>query len=104
MPSEEQLQNELLNEVLDDDGAPRAAQRVTSEYLRTLPWDRFEALVAVLEEKRGSRVLLTPRAGDDKADVIAVRGEELRLIQCEHTSWGASIDTDALAEIVTALD
>jgi HJR/Mrr/RecB family endonuclease len=58
----------------------------------------------VLEEKQGSRVLLTPRAADDKADVIAVRGKELRLIQCKHTTWGAPIDADVLAEIVMALD
>jgi hypothetical protein len=104
MPTEEQLQEELLQDVLDEATASGAAQRVTGDYVRTLPWDRFEALVAVLEEKQGSRVLLTPRAADDKADVIAVHDKELRLVQCKHTTWGAPIDTDVLAEIIMALD
>ena len=60
--------------------------------------------IQVLEEKCGSRVFLTPRAGDDKADVIAVRDAQVRLIQCKHTAWGATMDADSLAEIVMALD
>ncbi len=87
---------------MKDSGASSGReQRVTSEYLQTLPWDRFEALVAVLEEKLGSRVLLTPGRGDDKADVLALRGNELRLIQCKHTTWGASIDAGWLADLPT---
>lgn len=104
MPTEDQLRKELWEEVMNDPNSSGAAQAITDDYVQTLPWDRFEALVAVLEEKRGSRVLLTPRAGDDKADVLALYGKELRLIQCKHTTWGASIDAEALAEVVTALD
>lgn len=104
MPSEEEMQEELLSDVLSDTACAGPVQRVTGDYLRTLPWERFEALVALLEEKQGSRVLLTPRGGDDKADVIAMHGQDLRLVQCKHTVWGDSIDADALAEIVMALD
>ncbi|HXX24461.1 MAG TPA: SNF2-related protein [Terriglobia bacterium] len=104
MPGEDQLQEELLRDVLNEGGEASPGQRVTDEQLRTLPWDRFEALLALLEEKQGAHVLLTPRAGDDKADVIAVRGQQLRLVQCKHTTWEASIGADALAEILMALD
>jgi hypothetical protein len=104
MPSEEQMQEELLRDVLGDSANAGPVQRVTGDYLRTLPWDRFEALLALLEEKQGSRVFLTPRGGDDKADVVALHGQELRLIQCKHITWEGSIDADALAEIVMALD
>lgn len=104
MPTEDQLRKELWEEVVNDAKSSGAVQAITDDYVQALPWDRFEALVAVLEEKSGSRVLLTPRAGDDKADVLAMHGTELRLIQCKHTAWGASIDAEALAEVVTALD
>ena len=36
--------------------------------------------------------------------MLAVHGRELRLIQCKHTTWEGSIDADALAEIVMAMD
>jgi hypothetical protein len=104
MPSEDQLQEELLREVLNDTANIGPAQRVTRDYLRTMPWDRFEALLALLEEKQGSRVLLTPRGGDDKADVVALQGRDLRLIQCKHTTCEGSVDADALCEIVMAID
>src|SRR5256885_10587212 len=55
-------------------------------------------------KKRKSQVLLTPLAGDGGCDVIAVRKGELRLIQCKHTLWNASIEADAIAEILQALD
>jgi hypothetical protein len=104
MPSEEQMQEELLRDVLGESATASSVQRVTGDYIRTLPWDRFEALLALLEEKQGSRVLLTPHGGDDKADVVALHGQELRLVQCKHTTWEGSIDADALAEVVMALD
>lgn len=104
IPSEDQLQQELLKDVLSDEPTIDGAQNVTGNYVRTLPWDRFEALIALLEEKLGGTVLLTPCAKDDKADVIAIRGRGLRLIQCKHTSFGANIDADTLAEVCNALD
>jgi HJR/Mrr/RecB family endonuclease len=69
-----------------------------------LPWERFEALIALLEEKRGGRVVLTPRAGDDKADVLSVAGSQIRLVQCKHSLWDASVDADALAEVIGAME
>ena len=104
MPSEDQLQQELLQDVLGEEGTSDGTQPVTNDYVNNLPWDRFEALIALLEEKRGGAVLLTPCAKDDKADVIAIRGRALRLIQCKHTSISANIDGETLAEVCNALD
>ena len=85
-------------------GGAESVPSVTKEYVRTLPWDRFEALVAVLEEKRGAQVYLTPGRGDDKADVIAIFDTRVRVVQCKHTAWGASMDADSLAEVLMALE
>lgn len=104
MPSEEDLERELLKSVLETPVDSTAVHTLGKDDVRLLPWDRFEALTAVLEEKRGSRVVLTPRAGDDKADVLAVRHNQMRIVQCKHSMWGASVDADALAEVVGAME
>jgi hypothetical protein len=104
MPGEEQLGQELFRDVLNEATESGQPETVTKEYVQALPWDRFEALVALLEEKRGASVLLTPRKADDKADVMAFCGRNVRLIQCKHTTGVTTIDADALAEICNALD
>jgi len=104
MPSEEDLQRELLKNVLETPGDPTTVCTLSKDDVRLLPWDRFEALIAVVEEKRGSRVILTPRAGDDKADVLAVGHNQMRIVQCKHSIWGASVDADVLAEVIGAME
>ena len=84
--------------------APEPIKNLSSDDVRLLPWDRFEALIALLEEKRGAKVVLTPRGGDDKADVIDVKGKHIRLIQCKHSAWSAYVDADVVAEIIGVID
>jgi superfamily II DNA or RNA helicase len=104
MPSEDDLERELLKSVLEAPSDTSAVRKLSRNDIRVLPWGRFEALVAVLEEKRGRRVVLTPRAGDDKADVLAVADKELRIVQCKHSMWGKSMDSDVLAEVIGAME
>ncbi len=104
MPSEEDLERELLKSVLETPADSTGVRSLSKDDIRLLPWDRFEALIAVLEEKRGSRVVLTPRAGDDKADVLAVGHNQMRIVQCKHSMWGASVDADVLAEVIGAME
>ncbi len=104
MPGEDDLGRELLRDVMEAPAEPAAVKTLTMDDVRLMPWDRFEALVALLEEKRGRKVVLTPCGGDYKADVIAVRGKEMRLIQCKHSIWGSLVNDDALAEAVGAMD
>jgi hypothetical protein len=104
VPGEDKLQHELLEDVLNDTKGTGEGRPITAEYVQTLPWRQFEALIALLERKRGASVLLTPCAADDKADVIAARKPDLWLIQCKHTSYGTTLDADPLAEICNALD
>lgn len=107
MPSEDELRRELLKNILGASGnldELGGVRTLSEDDIRALTWERFEALVAVLEERRGARVLLTPRAGDGGIDVIAVHEREIRLIQCKHTIWGVSVDANVLAEVIDASD
>jgi len=104
IPSEEDLEHELLKTILETPEESTAVRNLQKDDIRLLSWDRFEALIALLEEKRGNRVVLTPRAGDDKADVLAVGHKQVRIVQCKHSLWDAALDADVLAEVVGAID
>ncbi len=104
MPGEQDLQNELYHEVFEDavpSGCPRKSIGVDD--VRTLPWDRFEALIAVLEQKKGHRVFLTP-LNDMGMDVISIQGNQIRLIQCKHKRYGDELDLEVVAEVINACD
>jgi SNF2 family DNA or RNA helicase len=104
MPSEDEMQREIFERVVETPATAEPIKNLSPEDVRLLPWDRFEALIALLEEKRGAKVVLTPRGGDDKADVIAIKGKHVRLIQCKHSLWSAYIDADVVGEVVGAID
>lgn len=101
----ESLQQELFESVASGP-APETGvkQALRMEEVAQLGWRHFEALIAVMERKRGARVFVTPGSGDDRADVVAIAGTALRLIQCKHIASGAVIDDDALSQILSAVD
>ncbi|MHB8501147.1 MAG: SNF2-related protein [Candidatus Acidiferrales bacterium] len=104
MPSEDEMQREIFERVVETPATTEPVKSLSPDDVRLLPWDRFEALIALLEAKRGAKVVLTPRGGDDKADVIAVKGKHIRLIQCKHSAWSAYVDADVVAEVIGAID
>lgn len=105
IPNEDDLSQDLVNDLLKGDNQEQCRMvPLSKEDVRRLPWDRFEALVALLEEKQGAKVLLTPRTCDEGVDVIAVKGHELKLIQCKHTLWNSLCDQDVIDETICALD
>lgn len=107
MLTEDDLGQELLKDILGTaDDAPNLAHipTLSRKDVRRLTWNRFEALIAVLEERQGSRAILTPLSGDGGIDVIAIRKREIRLVQCKHTLWGESVNADVLAEVLQALE
>jgi HJR/Mrr/RecB family endonuclease len=107
MPGEDALGCELLADlgaVPKKVTAAPPAQPLSPEDVRRLSPANFEALVAVIEERHGARVLLTPHTGDGGIDVIAVQPRAIRLIQCKHTSGKTPIDADVVAEVVAAFD
>lgn len=101
--SEEEAGKELLDGMGATSGGS-APKRIMAQDLPSLPWDRFEALIALLEQKRGAQTVLTPRQGDQKADVVSLYGTQLRLIQCKHTTLRTHVAEDALIEVQSALD
>jgi hypothetical protein len=88
MPTESELERELLDQVVLTDEVINATliPSITHEELKRMAWNRFEALVALLEKKQGAKVVLTPLTGDAGIDVISVHEHEVRLIRCKHTT------------------
>lgn len=107
MPTEKEMGNELMEEILasdDIDSVDSTPIYLTTKDISILPWDRFEALIALLEKKQGNKTILTPRTGDYGIDVISIHRKEIRLIQCKHTIWGTHVDNDVIAETISAFD
>jgi hypothetical protein len=104
MPSEEDLQKELLNSLGVKDGNVPSNQILSVDDLGGLTWDRFESLVALVEAKYGRSVWLSPKCGDGGIDVISRLGSEVRLIQCKHSQWAHSVDTEVLYELLASCD
>jgi hypothetical protein len=104
IPIEDDLGRDLLNDVL---GTPKTSlpelewsHPLSRDEVRRLTPDRFEALIAVIEEQQGVQIILTPHAGDGGVYVIAMRHGQIRLIQCKHTLWDASVDAEVVAEVM----
>jgi len=60
--------------------------------------------MALLQSRRGAAVILTQVSGDDKVDVLALNGREMRLVQCKHSVSRLPVDSDAITEILSAVD
>jgi hypothetical protein len=104
MPSEEDLQNELLNSLGVTGQAIPPQQLLSVDDLSKLTWDRFESLIALIEGKYGRTVWLSPKSGDGGVDVVARLGSEIRLIQCKHTQWTNAVDKDVVMELISSSD
>jgi len=104
MPDEGELGKELWEDIIGDRKETRTAKPLSEEEVRLLPWDRFEALIALIEEKSDRKSILTPRTRDDGGDVISISGNQVLLIQCKHTNWDAPLDNDIISEMINAFD
>jgi restriction endonuclease Mrr len=107
MLTEDDLGQELLKDILgavDDSPGLAHGPTLSRDDVRRLTWNQFEALIAVIEERQGSRAILTPLSGDGGIDVIGIREREIRLVQCKHTLWEESVNADVLAEVMQAFE
>ena len=104
MPSEEDLQKELLNSLGVSGQVVPPQQLLTVDDLSKMTWDRFESFVALVEGKYGRQVWLSPKSGDGGIDVVARVGSEVRLIQCKHTQWTNAVDREMVAELISSCD
>ena len=103
MPSDGENQKELIGDLLENDFTEKG-KSLSEADISALPWDRFEALVALIEEKAGRKVILTPKSCDLGVDVLSIDEREVSLIQCKHSVWGASSDDEVIAEMINAFD
>jgi hypothetical protein len=107
MPSEEELERELFDDLRQTEtgvDSRSTLHPLGEDDVRRLSWERFEALAAAAWTRRGARVLLTPKCGDEGVDVLALRDGRLELIQCKHTVWDSLIDVEAIAELTRAFE
>ena len=104
MPSEDDLQGELLSSLDARNEAVPSQHVLTVDDLNSLTWDRFESLIALIESKYGRKVWLSPKCGDGGVDVISQCGSQVRLIQCKHTEWTNSVEKQVLEELISSCD
>jgi len=104
MPSEDELQRELLQSLGFEHQNTPGEQIISTDDLNKLTWDRFESFIALVENKQGRKTWLSPKSGDGGIDVVSRLGSEVRLIQCKHTQWTNAIDTETVAELVSSCD
>ena len=105
MPGEQELQGELYRDIFDectpDNGG---CKPITIDDVRGLACDRFESLIALLEQKDGRKVIVTPQSGDMGIDVVSLGGRQARLIQCKHKRYEDELDSEVVSEVVNAFD
>lgn len=105
MPGEQDLQEELYKDIFKDPAHEQKNKKpIEPDAIKLLPWDRFESLIAVLEQKNGNRVILTPKTGDMGIDVISVSGNQINLIQCKHRRYEDEVGQEIVAEVLNAFD
>ncbi|MDA8090620.1 MAG: SNF2-related protein [Nitrospiraceae bacterium] len=104
MPDEGALGNELFEDIMGDDIKGARSKPLSKEEIRSLPWQRFESLVGLLETKRNKKVILTPGTADDGIDVVSIGKGIALLIQCKHhINWDTSVDADVISDITNAV-
>jgi hypothetical protein len=104
---EEQCAEELVKALRLETGGPgvgRERKAFSGEDLDALEPTQFEAGVAALYRALGYRVVLTAVAGDGGADVIAVKGASVTLVQAKHSATGKPVDVSAVNDVLGAMD
>jgi hypothetical protein len=93
----------LQSDVVEVGGA-EIDERLDAVVLKRLSPHQFEAAVCALLAKEGASIVLTARAGDGGADVIAARRGDLVLVQAKHSKNDGPVDAVSVGDVVGALD
>ena len=107
MPGSEEGQNlsDLTSDLLSGTmSRAHSSPSVGEEALARMDGYGFEALVSAIERKKGRTTILTPSAGDEGIDVLALEPGVAWLLQCKHNRSGIPIDSDALDDLRRGLD
>jgi hypothetical protein len=108
-PSDEESQHasdlcDVLEADAEGDALTAPGSAFTTASLDRLDPHSFEAAVGALFIAEGHSVVLTAKSGDGGADVLAVRGGQLTLIQTKHSRERTPIDEGALNDLLGACD
>ena len=108
-PSDDETANaEALCDLLASDGAAATEARVnaplTPAAIQGLDPHDFEAVVAALYAAEGHEVVLTAKAGDGGADVLALRDGTVTLVQAKHSAGRNLADNTGLNDLMGACD
>lgn len=106
LPSEDDLQQELMTDVVSDTKPLTATTSLPIQAgldLTRIPPHRIDALLAALEARSGAEVLLPPAAGSEGVNLIVIERERVRLVHC---AWreGADVKADVISDAVSAVD
>jgi hypothetical protein len=105
LAQEEECASELCDDLLRDGVDGGMEERAFDQSgLATLEPADLEAAVGALFSAERHTVVLTARANDGGADVIAIRNERVVLVQVKHTATGASLDDSAVNDLLGAAD
>ena len=105
MPGEQELQGELYRDIFGESTPDEGGGKpITLDDVRGLTCDRFESLIALLEQKDGIKVIVTPKSGDMGIDVVSLGGRQARLIQCKHKRYEGELDCAVISEVINAFD
>ena len=105
MPSEQDMHSELFKDLFGE-VSPNSGgcKPLSMQDVRILPWDRFESLIAVLEQDKGVRAVVTPQSCDFGIDVVSLSSRTARLIQCKHRKNEDELELDVVNEVLNAFD
>lgn len=98
LPTDEELQNELIGEVIEmDTPVPSPTARARDSMI---PLDQMDLLFAHAEQSAGREVHLAPKYGNEGVHVLSVAADGVRLAHCVMSPPGTTIEA---ADITTAL-
>jgi hypothetical protein len=102
---EDECAAELCDDLLRDEAESPARERPFGQAdLSALDAADFEAAVGAMLVAEGYRVVLTARSNDGGADVIALLGKKVVLVQAKHSAAGHPLDDSAIGDLVGAYD
>ncbi len=100
MAGEDTMAEELRHNLVGADPAPPSV--LDHKDIQQLSPSDFEALVACVYRHREYRVVLTSRSSVGGADVVAIRPEEVILIQTKHSTQSNPVTPGAVGDIIGA--
>jgi hypothetical protein len=95
-------ESEVFAEIMRGPDTPRSGSAAfnRTQDLEALDPHIFEELCGMCLEKQGYSTIVAPKSNDGGVDVLAWNGEEIRLVQCKHSSSSGPITEDFIDDLL----